>query len=218
MESRPIDQNVWPTPFMLLRKRRRSSSGKLIPVQAERNGLRGQTCRYIPLLLLRSKSRQQQQEVDRAQKLVPVLRGGAPHIIQWKSFISDFKSFGWSVPDVPGRMSSTRARLRRSMKIVRGRLGIAVYCGGHLALALEQSSTGRTIFFPCYGEKRAGETEIGENWNHFLHYWESLFFGANSEGRTIVHPYVKSPCHRRAQLVHARDRAFSTVPGRARGD
>ena len=55
--------------------------------------------------------------------------GGAPHIIiQSKSFKFAFKSFGWSVPDVPGRMSSTRARLRRSMKIVRGRLGIAVCC------------------------------------------------------------------------------------------
>ena len=104
------------------------------------------------------------------------------------------------------------------MKIGRGRLGIAVCCGGHLNSRSRAKLDRAHPSFPRYGEKRAGETEIGEIWNMFLHYCESLYFGANSEGRTIVHPYVKSPCHRRAQLVHARDRAFSTVPGRARGD
>ena len=104
------------------------------------------------------------------------------------------------------------------MKIVRGRLSIAVCCGGHLGARSCNILAAHATFVPRYGEKRAGDTEIGENWSQFLHYWESLFFGANSDGRTIVHPYVKSPCHRRAHLVHARDRAFSTVPGRARGD
>ena len=62
------------------------------------------------------------------------------------------------------------------MKLVRGRLGIAVCCGGHLGARSCKILAAHATFVPRYGEKRAGETEIGEIWNMFLHYCESLFF------------------------------------------
>ena len=42
------------------------------------------------------------------------------------------------------------------MKIVRGRLGIAVCCGGHLGARFCKILAAHATFVPRYGEKRAG--------------------------------------------------------------
>ena len=47
------------------------------------------------------------------------------------------------------------------MKLVRGRLGIAVCCGGHLGARSRKILAAHAHFFLRYGEKRACETEIG---------------------------------------------------------
>ena len=48
-----------------------------------------------------------------------------------------------------------------------------------------------------------------------------LFFrgkARSAQGRAIVQPYVKSPCHPHAPSVHACERAIRRVIGRLRGD
>ena len=127
----------------------------------------------------------------------------------------------WTFRD--GRVRRARGR-GKARHFVAGGVAAKYVAEDTLAPPHEQERSSREHFHAPYGVERDRVTDIGGKvillLSPLLPLLRCCSFGegAKRRNRTIVQPYVKSPCHPHAPSVHACERATQSVTGRLRGD